>query len=67
MSDNFDCVKTKRKNVFLRKQNVRIMTTKKTAAETARQPERETVAKPRKRFKFIKGCKELVKDPFNLN
>lgn len=22
---------------------------------------------PRRKFKFIKGCKELVKDPFNLN
>ncbi len=23
--------------------------------------------KSRKKFKFIKGCKELVNDPFNLN
>ena len=27
----------------------------------------KTAEKTRKKFKFIKGCKELVEDPFNLN
>ncbi len=27
----------------------------------------KTAEKSRKKFKFIKGCKELVNDPFNLN
>lgn len=29
--------------------------------------EPKTAEKSKKKFKFIKGCKELVNDPFNLN
>ena len=27
----------------------------------------KTAVKQKQNFKFIKGCKELVNDPFNLN
>ena len=37
------------------------------APKKIRKANPKTSAKPRKKFKFIKGCQELVKDPFNLN
>lgn len=47
--------------VNLQHQNINIMAPKRTSKKSTK---REQL--PRKKIKYIKGCQELVKDPFNL-
>ena len=52
----------KKNYIFASELNITVMAPKKTV--TKKKPVK--VQMPIKKFKYIKGCKELVDDPFNL-
>lgn len=47
--------------IFAFELNITVMAPKKTVTKKTKRE-----LPPQKRFKYIKGCKELVDDPFNL-
>ena len=51
----------KKNYIFAFELNITVMAPKKTVTKKTKRE-----LPPKKRFKYIKGCKELVDDPFNL-